>query len=38
MKALTADGYFTSKAGLMEELGYRGNSVVADFPGCTHEH
>lgn len=38
MKSLTADGYFTSKAGLMQQLGYQGNTVVAEFPGCTHEH
>jgi gluconate 2-dehydrogenase gamma chain len=38
VKALTADGYFTSKAGLMQQLGYQGNTVVAEFPGCTHEH
>lgn len=38
MKNLTADGYFTSKAGLMEQLGYKGNSLVTEFPGCTHEH
>lgn len=38
MKALTADGYFTSKVGLMEALGYKGNTVLAEFPGCVHEH
>lgn len=38
VKSLTADGYFTSKTGLMQQLGYQGNTVVAEFPGCTHEH
>ena len=38
MKALTADGYYTSKIGLMEELGYKGNTVMQSFPGCVHEH
>lgn len=34
MKNLTADGYYTSKAGLIEELGYNGNAVLAEFPAC----
>ncbi|MBC8166427.1 MAG: gluconate 2-dehydrogenase subunit 3 family protein [Bryobacteraceae bacterium] len=38
MKNLTADGYFTSKIGLIQQLGYKGNAVVPDFQGCTHEH
>jgi len=38
IKKLTADGYFTSKIGLMQTLGYQGNAVVPDFKGCTHEH
>lgn len=38
MKSLTADGYYTSRAGLVDELGYRGNTPMADFPDCTHEH
>jgi hypothetical protein len=38
IKNLTADGYFTSKIGLMDQLGYKGNSVVPDFKGCVHEH
>ncbi len=35
MKNLTADGYYTSKIGLIEELGYKGNTVLAEFPSCT---
>jgi len=38
MKRLTADGYYTSKIGLMEDLGYRGNTVRESYPGCVHEH
>ncbi|HUQ90072.1 MAG TPA: gluconate 2-dehydrogenase subunit 3 family protein [Bryobacteraceae bacterium] len=37
-KSMTADGYFTSKAGLVETLGYTGNTVLAEFPTCLHEH
>jgi hypothetical protein len=35
IKSLTADGYYTSKVGLMEELGYQGNKVRASYPACT---
>lgn len=38
IKSLTADGYYTSKVGLMEELGYQGNKAMQSFPGCVHEH
>ena len=38
IKNLTTDGYFTSRVGLIEELGYRGNSALTEFPECTHEH
>ncbi|MFN7920779.1 MAG: gluconate 2-dehydrogenase subunit 3 family protein [Bryobacteraceae bacterium] len=38
VKSLTADGFFTSKAGLVDALGYKGNTVLAEFPSCTHEH
>ncbi len=34
IKNLTADGYYTSKAGIGEELGYKGNSVLESFPNC----
>jgi len=34
IKSLTADGYYTSRVGLIEELGYAGNTVLARFPGC----
>jgi hypothetical protein len=38
VKSLTADGYYTSKVGLIDELGYSGNQVRAGFPDCVHEH
>jgi hypothetical protein len=39
LKAATIDGYYTSKIGIHQDLGYQGNTVVLDFPGCTHgEH
>ena len=34
IKNLTADGYYTSRAGLLEELGYSGNTYLARFPVC----
>ncbi|HUQ93342.1 MAG TPA: gluconate 2-dehydrogenase subunit 3 family protein [Bryobacteraceae bacterium] len=34
MKSMTADGYYTSRIGLVEELGYKGNTVLAEFPSC----
>ncbi len=34
IKSMTADGYFTSKAGMVEELGFEGGSVLAEFPVC----
>ena len=35
LKNLTADGYYTSRVGLLEELGYTGNAPRASFPSCT---
>ena len=37
-KSMTADGYFTSKAGLVDTLGYKGNTVLPEYPECIHEH
>jgi hypothetical protein len=38
IKDMTIDGFYTSKIGI-EELGYVGNTVLDEFPGCTHpEH
>ncbi len=38
IKKLTADGYYTSRIGLIDELGYKGNAVLNSFDGCVHEH
>jgi hypothetical protein len=38
LKNLTADGYYTSRIGLMQDLGYKGNTVLASYPECVHEH
>jgi Gluconate 2-dehydrogenase subunit 3 len=39
LKDLTIDGYYTSKEGLTQELGWHGNTFLTDFEGCTHpEH
>jgi gluconate 2-dehydrogenase gamma chain len=37
LKNLTCDGYYTSQIGLVQELGYQGSTVLASFPGCSHE-
>lgn len=34
VKNLTADGYFTARAGLVETLGYKGNTVRGEYPAC----
>lgn len=38
IKSLTADGYYTSKQGLRQELEYKGNSAMAEYPTCVPEH
>jgi gluconate 2-dehydrogenase gamma chain len=39
VKNLTADGYYTSRVGLLQELGYTGNTALAKFPECAvREH
>lgn len=39
LKGLTVDHYYSSEVGIHEELGYEGNTALAEFPGCTHaEH
>jgi hypothetical protein len=37
LKAGTIDAYYTSRIGIHEDIEYQGNTVVVDFPGCTHE-
>lgn len=39
LKNLTTDAYYSTREGLVQELGYHGNTYLAAFPGCTHpEH
>lgn len=38
LKDLTIDGYYRTKAGLMQELGWNANTYLPEFKGCTHEH
>jgi gluconate 2-dehydrogenase gamma chain len=35
LKNMTADGYYTSQIGLVQELGYQGNTVLDHFPVFT---
>lgn len=34
IKSLSADGYYTSQIGLVDELGYAGNTALSAFPEC----
>ncbi len=34
LKQATAAAYYNSPIGVLQELGYRGNTAVGDFPGC----
>jgi hypothetical protein len=39
LKDLTIDGYYSTRAGLAEELGWHGYTPMPEFLGCTHpEH
>ncbi len=38
LKRLTVDGYYTSKIGILEELKYKGNTVLEEFVGCEDVH
>ena len=39
VKGMTLEGFYTSRVGLIDVLGYKGLSVLSEFPGCTHpEH
>ena len=39
VKEMTLEGFYTSRIGLIDVLGYKGLSVMSEFPGCTHpEH
>ncbi|HZT30226.1 MAG TPA: gluconate 2-dehydrogenase subunit 3 family protein [Bryobacteraceae bacterium] len=34
VREMTIFGYYSSEIGLLKELGYKGNQVLAAFPGC----
>ena len=39
VKRLTVEGYYRSEVGMRRELGFEGNTFLAEFEGCTHpEH
>ncbi len=39
LKGQVIDAYYSTKEGLVTQLGYQGNVPLAEFPGCTHpEH
>ena len=39
VKEMTIDGYYSTREGLEQELGWHGNTYLTSFPGCTHpEH
>ncbi|MGA2988396.1 MAG: gluconate 2-dehydrogenase subunit 3 family protein [Terriglobia bacterium] len=39
VKDMTVEGFYTSKIGLVDVLGYQGCTYLTEFPGCTHpEH
>jgi hypothetical protein len=39
LKRATVEGYYTSAIGIHQDLQYKGNEALPDFPGCTHpEH
>jgi hypothetical protein len=34
LKRLTVRGYYTSKIGIHDELGYKGNRILEEYVGC----
>jgi gluconate 2-dehydrogenase gamma chain len=39
VKEMTVEGFYTSRVGLIDVLGYKGLDALREFPGCTHaEH
>ena len=37
LKRTVIAGYYTSEIGIRQELGYRGNVGLSEFPGCSHD-
>ncbi len=39
VKGMTVEGFYTSRVGLIDVLGFQGLAFLPEFPGCTHpEH
>jgi len=39
VKEMTVEGFYTSRLGLVDVLGYKGLTFLTEFPGCAHsEH
>lgn len=39
LKQMTVEAYSLSNVGMTQHFGYRGNTAIQEFPGCTHpEH
>ncbi len=39
VREMTVEGFYTSRVGLVDVLGFQGLAFLAEFPGCTHpEH
>ena len=39
VKGMTVEGFYTSKIGLVDVLGFQGRTYLSEFQGCTHpEH
>jgi hypothetical protein len=39
IKEMTVRAFYTSRAGLVDALEYKGNAFLTEFPACTHpEH
>jgi gluconate 2-dehydrogenase gamma chain len=36
VKNMTIGGYYTSEIGIHQDMGYIGNTYLAEFPACTH--
>jgi hypothetical protein len=36
LKAAVTEGFYSSKEGIVDELGYKGMAFVLEFEGCTH--
>jgi hypothetical protein len=34
LKEMTTEGYYTSKIGIHDELGYKGNRILQEYAGC----